>query len=70
MRGRVAATSRWINWGTLPVGGLACGVLGSVLDVRTTLWLAVIGGCCSGLWLYFSPLRNMRDIPAVSAAAA
>jgi MFS family permease len=70
MRGRVAATSRWINWGTLPVGGLACGLLGSVLGVRATLWLAVIGGCCSGLWLYFSPLRTMRDIPAVSAAAA
>ena len=70
MRGRVAATSRWINWGTLPVGGLACGVLGSVLGVRATLWLAVMGGCCSGLWLYFSPLRNMRDIPTVSAAAA
>lgn len=70
MRGRVAATARWINWGTLPLGGLACGVLGSVLGVRATLWLAVIGGCCSGLWLYFSPLRGMRDIPVASAATA
>jgi MFS family permease len=70
MRGRVAATARWINWGTLPLGGLACGVLGSVLGVRPTLWLAVIGGCCSGLWLFFSPLRGLRDIPAISAAPA
>jgi hypothetical protein len=26
------------------------------------LWLAVIGGCSSGLWLLLSPLRGMRDL--------
>ena len=60
---RVNATSRWINWGTLPLGGLAAGALGSSLGVRPTLWIAVIGGCASGLWLQFSPLRRMRDFP-------
>ncbi|MEU8953458.1 MFS transporter [Streptomyces sp. NPDC048518] len=61
--GRVSAAARWITWGTLPVGGLVGGGLATLLGVRTTLWIAVVGGCCAGLWLFFSPLRGMRDIP-------
>jgi len=60
----VNATARWINWGTLPLGGLAAGALGTSIGVRPTLWIAVAGGCCAGLWLFFSPLRGMRDFPA------
>ncbi|GAA1960653.1 MFS transporter [Kitasatospora viridis] len=67
--GRVSAAARWINWGTLPLGALACGLLGSTLGVHATLWLAVIGGCSAGLWLYFSPLRAMRDLPLGPRAA-
>lgn len=70
MRGRVNAASRWVNWGTLPLGGLVAGGLGAVLGVHTMLWIAVIGGCMSGLWLYFSPLRRMRDLPEQSLAPA
>lgn len=72
--GRVSAAARWINWGTLPLGGVVGGALASAFGVRTTLWVAVVGGCCAGLWLFFSPLRRMRDIPlgraSGSAAAA
>jgi predicted MFS family arabinose efflux permease len=63
MLGRVSAAARWITWGTLPVGGLVGGALATALGVRTTLWIAVAGGCCAGLWLFFSPLRGLRDIP-------
>ncbi|WP_162930990.1 MFS transporter [Streptomyces sporangiiformans] len=63
MIGRVSAAARWITWGTLPLGGLAGGALATALGVRTTLWIAVAGGCCAGLWLFFSPLRGLRDIP-------
>lgn len=63
MIGRVSAAARWINWGTLPLGGLAGGALAGAVGVRATLWIATVGGCCSGLWLFFSPLRGMRDIP-------
>lgn len=63
MLGRVSAAARWINWGTLPLGGLTGGALAHAVGVRATLWVAVVGGCCSGLWLLFSPLRRMRDIP-------
>jgi predicted MFS family arabinose efflux permease len=64
---RVSATMRWINWGTLPLGGVTAGVLGSAVGVRATLWIAVVGGCLSGLWLFFSPLRGMRDLPTTAA---
>jgi predicted MFS family arabinose efflux permease len=62
----VNATARWINWGTLPLGGVAAGALGTSIGVRQTLWIAVVGGCASGLWLFFSPLRGMRDFPAAA----
>jgi predicted MFS family arabinose efflux permease len=70
MLGRVSAAARWVTWGTLPLGGLVGGALASGLGVRATLWVAVAGGCCAGLWLYFSPLRGMRDIPVGDAGAA
>lgn len=63
MLGRVSAAARWITWGTLPLGGVVGGALATALGVQTTLWIAVAGGCCAGLWLFFSPLRGMRDIP-------
>lgn len=63
LRGRVSAAQRWINWGTLPLGGLTGGALGTAIGVHATLWLAVAGGCSSGLWLYLSPLRGQRDLP-------
>jgi predicted MFS family arabinose efflux permease len=65
LRGRVSAAQRWINWGTLPLGGLAGGALGTAIGVHATLWLAVIGANASGLWLYLSPLRGQRDLSGV-----
>jgi hypothetical protein len=64
LRGRVSAVLRWISWGTLPLGGLVAGALGGVAGVRLMLWVSVVGGCSSGLWLFLSPLRRMRDLPA------
>jgi MFS family permease len=61
--GRMNAAVRWIVWGTLPVGSLLGGVLGSALGVRAALWVAVAGSWAAGLWMFFSPLRGMRDVP-------
>jgi len=51
-------------WGTLPLGGLLGGALGTAAGVRTTLWIAFAGSWLAGWWVFFSPLRGMRDIPA------
>lgn len=68
--GRMNAAIRWIVWGTLPLGGLLGGVLGSAtaLGVLPTLWLSVVGSWAAGFWVLFSPLRGMRDIPKLEAA--
>ncbi len=62
--GRMNAAIRWIVWGTLPLGGLIGGVLGSLVGVRPTIWVGVLGSWAAAFWVVFSPLRRMRDIPA------
>jgi hypothetical protein len=44
--------------------------MASVLGVHATLWIAVTGACSSVLWLIFSPLRGLRDLPDRSLAPA
>ncbi|HEY6313069.1 MAG TPA: MFS transporter [Streptosporangiaceae bacterium] len=61
--GRMNAAVRWIVWGTLPLGGVLGGALGTVLGVRPTLWIAFTGSWLAGWWVFFSPLRHMRDVP-------
>jgi MFS family permease len=61
--GRMNAAVRWVVWGTIPLGGLLGGAFGAVLGVRTTLWIGYAGAWAAGWWVYFSPLRRMRDIP-------
>ena len=57
------AAVRWIVWGTLPLGSLAGGVLGTLIGVRPALWVGVAGSWAAGFWVLFSPLRRMRDVP-------
>lgn len=58
--GRVQASNRFFAWGTLPLGGLLGGALGSALDVRAALAIAAIGGLGSVGWLLASPLPRMN----------
>ena len=61
--GRMNAAVRWVVWGTLPLGALLGGAFGTWLGVRTTLWIAFAGSWLAGWWVFFSPLRTMRDVP-------
>jgi predicted MFS family arabinose efflux permease len=60
--GRMNAAIRWVVWGTLPLGALLGGVLGTLAGVRATLWIAYAGGWAAGWWVFFSPLRRQRDL--------
>lgn len=62
--GRMNAATRWIVWGTIPIGALIGGALGAGIGVRPTVWIAYVGSWLAGLWVFFSPLRRMRDIPS------
>ena len=62
--GRMNASVRFIVWGTMPLGALLGGLLGTWFGLRAAVWIAVAGSYCAVLWVYFSPLRGMRDVPA------
>ncbi|SEK74792.1 MFS transporter [Streptacidiphilus jiangxiensis] len=61
--GRVNAGIRWVVWGTMPLGALLGGSLGTWLGLRGALWVATGVLACTGLWLLASPLRGWREIP-------
>ncbi len=61
--GRMNASMRFIVWGTMPVGGLIGGVLGSTIGVRETVWVAAVASLFVFLPAYLSPLRRMRELP-------
>ncbi len=62
--GRMNATMRFLVWGTMPLGALMGGVLGSVIGVRQTLLVVAIGECLVFLPVFLSPLRTMRELPS------
>lgn len=64
---KMNAACRWLLWGVLPLGGLLGGLSGSILGVRTSLWVAVSGFWAAGFLVFFSPLRHVRDLEAVQA---
>lgn len=61
--GRMNATMRFLVWGTMPIGGLLGGALGSWLGLRPTLWVSQLGVVLAVGWVLASPLRRLRDLP-------
>jgi MFS family permease len=57
--GRVNATMQVVISGTLPLGGVLGGVLGTLVGLRPTLLIGALGICLSALWIWYSPLRSM-----------
>ncbi len=64
MRGRVAMTIRFVSFGVWPLGSLLGGVLGTVVDVRTALFILVIANVVTDAMLFIGPMKYRRDLPA------
>ena len=64
MLGRMNATMRLIVWGTIPIGSLAGGILGTAIGFQTVLWISAAGAFLAFLPVFFSPVRTLREIPA------
>jgi len=62
--GRMNATMRFLVWGTMPLGALLGGVLGSTIGVRETLLVVAVGEALAFLPVFLSPLRRMRELPS------
>jgi MFS family permease len=67
--GRMNATMRFLVWGTLPLGALLGGILGTAIGVRQTLLVAAIGGSLQFLPVFLSPLRHIRNRPSYDESA-
>jgi MFS family permease len=63
MLGRMNATMRLIVWGTIPIGALIGGFLGSTVGLTTALWVSAIGSFLGFLPVLLSPVRSLREIP-------
>ena len=63
MLGRANASMQMLDAAMGPLGALAGGWLGGIVGPRDTLWIAAAGLFLCLLWLIFSPVRWLREMP-------
>ncbi len=68
--GRMNASMRFIIWGTMPLGALLGGWLGSVWGLHPTLWVGAVGGFLAPLWLLRTAVRRLPQAPSPAAQAS
>src|SRR5579859_5546467 len=61
--GRVNSLFTFVSQGAAPVGAILGGVIGTLIGLRLTLAIAVVGEFTAGFVLLFSALRNLEGIP-------
>jgi Na+/melibiose symporter-like transporter len=68
LQGRMNATMRFLVWGTMPVGSLLGGVLGTAVGLRATLLAGSIGQLFVFLPVALSPVRRLVTVPSQEGA--
>ena len=64
IQGRMNSVMRFLVWGTIPLGSLTGGALGSTIGLRETLFVGAAGGLLAGLPIMLSPAqRTLVQIP-------
>ena len=63
MSGRMNATMRWFVWGTIPIGALLGGIIGTNLGLREALIIGGVGGSFAFLPLLFGPVWGIKEMP-------
>ncbi|MED7947842.1 MFS transporter [Streptomyces sp. BE303] len=61
--GRLTASTAVLNFGTIPLGAVLAGVLGTTLGLRPAMWIATAGVPLAALILLLSPVGRVRDLP-------
>jgi MFS family permease len=64
LRSRVSGAFMVVNYGVRPLGTTLGGILGTVIGVRSTLWIATVGALLGLAWLLPSPIPRLREVPA------
>jgi MFS family permease len=63
MLGRVVVGMQFFNYGTIPLGAVIGGALGTALGLRPTMWLMAVGVALAPLALLVGPMKRSRDFP-------
>ncbi|MGW0395085.1 MFS transporter [Streptomyces sp. NPDC003042] len=61
--GRLTASTAFLSYGTIPLGALLGGALGTALGIRTAMAITTAAVPLAALILLFSPIRRSRDLP-------
>ena len=59
----VRGAQRTVNYGVRPIGALLGGVLGELIGVHAALWIGAVGAVAGVLFVVFSPVPRMRELP-------
>jgi MFS family permease len=63
MQGKMNATMRFIVWGTMPLGAVLGGVLGSLIGLYPTIVIGAVGGLVAFLPVTLSSVRHIVTMP-------
>lgn len=63
LRGRTRASWRFIANSTPALGAAIAGVWADTIGLRALLFIAAVGTLASVVWIIFSPLRTLQDVP-------
>ncbi|MFI5933389.1 MFS transporter [Actinoplanes sp. NPDC051494] len=59
----VKGAQRTVNYGVRPIGALLGGTLGTLIGVHAALWIGAVGAVTGVLFVLFSPVPRMRELP-------
>jgi MFS family permease len=62
--GRMNAVTRFMYWGTMPVGSALGGVVAQSIGLRETLLGAAVGGVVAQIPIVLSPIRKLGELPS------
>jgi predicted MFS family arabinose efflux permease len=63
MVARQVTTAQVVNFGTMPLAGIAAGAMGSTLGLRPTIAVMAAIHVLACLSMFWSPLRGLREMP-------
>jgi MFS family permease len=67
---RQVTTVQVINYGTMPIAGIAAGAMGSTLGLRPTIAVMAAIHVVACVSMFWSPLRGLREMPVGADAVA
>ncbi|MGH2357859.1 MAG: MFS transporter [Candidatus Limnocylindria bacterium] len=70
MQGRMNATMRFIVWGTIPLGSLTGGAIGTIFGLPAAIWAGAIGNLFTWIPIALSPVPTIVRMPESAAEEA